>query len=108
MSLGSVCGSWMINTPAISRNSVVHFPTDKLRLRNKAPKTAAVAIFNWYVTWKVAASRLESPIYTREFDKVYSPAGTTSFQLSPVKTAAERLVKSEVAGMEGGTALDIS
>jgi hypothetical protein len=64
--------------------------------------------FSWNVTWKLAARRFDSAMYRREFDRTSRLAGMASFQLSPEKTALVREKKSDVAGMEGGAALETS
>jgi len=54
-------------------------------------KIAVVRIFSWYVTWNVAASRLLTAMYWREFCIVYNTAGIASFQLSFVKIAVVKV-----------------
>ena len=47
-------------------------------------------------------------MYCKVFCKVYKLAGIASFQLSPVKTALVRELKSDVAGREGERVREIS
>ena len=51
---------------------------------------------------------LDNAIYCREFDKTPRAAGRASFQLSPEKTALVREKNRDVAGIEGGAALETS
>jgi hypothetical protein len=51
---------------------------------------------------------LDSAIYCSELDKTPRLAGIASFQLSPETTALVREKKRDVAGIEGGAALETS
>ena len=56
-----------------------------MRRRSNTENAAVVRIFIWYVTWNVAASRLDAATYCKLFCKTYNSAGIPSFQQSGLK-----------------------
>lgn len=69
---------------------------------------AVVRILSWYVTWKVAASRLLTARYCSVFCRVYNKAGIASFQLSFVNMAVVRAWNKVATVVFEGRVLDIS
>jgi hypothetical protein len=55
--------TWTIPTPIVSKMSAIHFDRERERRRRTTEKNAVVRIFIWFVTWNVAASRLEIAMY---------------------------------------------
>ncbi len=72
-------GSWTKATPAVMMTNDVHLRFDSDRFSSRTENRAVVRIFSWYVTWNVAASRLETATYCRLFWIMYSAAGTEIF-----------------------------
>jgi len=98
----------MMDTPTMRRSKDSHLRGERTLPSIKTLKIAVVRILSWYVTWNVAASRLLTATYCSEFCSVYSKAGMASFQLSPVRTEATRVRRSDGIDVVVGRVLDVS
>lgn len=58
---------WTIPTPMARRKRASHLILDSRRRSMTTENAAVVRIFIWYVTWKVATSRLDAAVYWRLF-----------------------------------------